>query len=187
MKISKKQISNLLFIGLLAVILFTPVGTTIKVWVNRLFAVSPSEVEVVSQQKVSAYNWRLVDDVNSTILFSRSRNRVVLVNFWATWCPPCIAEMPELQLLYSDYKDKVDFYFVTRDDFQKVNSFFKKNKYDLPVFHAVNNLPDEFNVSSIPRTFVLNKKGNIVFDVTGAAAWNSEKFRKQLDALLSEY
>ena len=65
-----------------------------------------------------------------------------------------------------------------------VNKFLIMKGMSLPVFKPISNYPEVFDVSSIPRTFLIDKKGNIVIDKTGAANWNSKKVREQLDRLL---
>ena len=107
-------------------------------------------------------------------------------NLWATWCPPCVAEMPEFQELYSDYKNKVSFLFIAQDDKIKVDEFFLKKGYDLPVFYENSAAPKEFYSKSIPKTFVLNKKGQIVISETGVANWNNVSMRNLLDQLIAE-
>ena len=131
-------------------------------------------------------NWELKSDVNTTLDFKETKGKVVFINFWATWCPPCIAEMPSLQALYNDYKYKVVFLFVTSDNFEIVEKFKTKKGFNFEVFKPLNEVPNELTTRSIPRTFIMNRKGEIVVDESGAVDWNSESVRSQLDQLLSE-
>ncbi len=118
--------------------------------------------------------------------FKETEGKVVFINFWATWCPPCIAEMPSIQELYNDYSDKVVFLFVTSDDFEIVEKFKTKKGFNFEVFKPLNEIPKALETRSIPRTFIINRKGEIVVDESGAVDWNSEDVRSQLDQLLSE-
>jgi thiol-disulfide isomerase/thioredoxin len=131
-------------------------------------------------------DWFLKSDTDTIINFKDTRGKVVFVNFWATWCPPCIAEMPSLQALYNDYNDKVIFIFATSDDFETVKAFKEKRNFSFNVYRPNRNIPVELETSSIPRTFVINKMGEIVIDESGAVDWNSNKVRKQLDELLAQ-
>ena len=108
------------------------------------------------------------------------------MNFWATWCPPCIAEMPSIQALYNDYNENVVFLFVTNDDFEIVNKFKTKKGFNFKVYQPINEVPENLMTRSIPRTFIINKAGEIVVDESGAVDWNSQKVRQQFDQLLSE-
>ena len=109
---------------------------------------------------------------------------MVLVNFWATWCPPCIAEMPSMQLLYEDYKDKIEFVFVSNEEFSVINEFVSKKGYTFDVYKPITKYPRAFDVKSIPRTFVIAKNGRIVIDKTGAANWNSKAVRNAIEKLI---
>jgi thiol-disulfide isomerase/thioredoxin len=135
---------------------------------------------------VTYSDWNLKSDTDTIINFKDTRGKVVFVNFWATWCPPCIAEMPSLQSLYNDYNDKVLFIFSTSDDFETIKAFKEKHKFSFNVYRHSRNIPKELETSSIPRTFIINKNGEIVVDESGAVDWNSEKVRSQLNQLLAE-
>mgnify|MGYP003148631006 FL=1 len=108
------------------------------------------------------------------------------MNFWATWCPPCVAEMPSMQKLYDDYGDKVTFMFVTSDDRQKVENFLKRKNLNLPVYYPNSETPETLKSKLLPTTYIINSKGEIVVAETGAADWNSNKTRALIDDLLSQ-
>ncbi len=114
------------------------------------------------------------------------KNKVVLLNFWATWCPPCRAELPALQDLYNDYGSKINFILVSSEEPGKLNQFLHESGYDIPVYIQQSPLPPSFPVQSIPTTFIISKTGAIVVDKNGAANWNSDAFRHQLDELINE-
>ena len=92
--------------------------------------------------------------------------------------------MPSLEKLHNDYRDKIVFLFVSNEDDEIISKFVEKNRYSFKVHRSISEYPKDFSVSSIPRTFLIDKKGNIVIDKTGAANWNSEKVRQQIDELL---
>src|SRR5690606_30220827 len=107
MKLRRSQIQNMLLLVLVVVLLFTPVGTQLKVQLNRLLAFSPSLVSQEDRAKVSTYHWSLKGMDDKLFEFKEAQDKVILLNFWATWCPPCIAEMPSMQELYNSYGDRV--------------------------------------------------------------------------------
>lgn len=188
MKITKEQIGNAIWILAIVLILFTPLGFYPRVWVNKIVAtvISPSTVDKDEQTRLKNYNWNLVDLEGKSTNLQSKQGEVILVNVWATWCPPCVAELPGFVELYSDYKNKVEFAFVANDEKQKVEAFLKKKGYDLPVYFQASATPKELESSSIPVTYIIDKKGNVVVDKTGAANWNSDKTRSLLDKLISE-
>ncbi|TYA52521.1 TlpA family protein disulfide reductase [Formosa maritima] len=146
----------------------------------------PSIVDEDKREQVTDYNWELISDTGEPYNFNEVKRKVVVINFWATWCPPCIAEMPSLDALYKSYKEDVVFLFVSNENLETISNFISKNSYSFHVYRPKTAYPEPFDASAIPRTYILDKKGNIVIDKTGAANWNSEKVREQLDWLLKE-
>ena len=186
MSFLKKNWNNILF-GVVIVLLVIPqTAMPIKVFFNRLMAFSPSEIDETERVVLNDYNWNLTTLDHKSVSFSKSEGKVVVVNLWATWCPPCVAEMPSMQALYESYGDRVDFYFVTSEANEKPLEFVQNNAYTFPVFKEVQSLPEVLRSRSIPATFVISKNGTIVIDKKGAANWNSEKVHQILDGLLGE-
>ncbi len=187
MKFGRSQVKNLIFVIIIALMIIPQTRKPIQVFLQKgLAMISPSVINESKREVVNDYNWQLQDIQGNSINFNSSKNKVILINFWATWCPPCIAEMPSLHKLHDDYKNEVDFYFVSNEEVSVLNEFLSKNNYSFKVHIPITQYPEAFDVSSIPRTFLIDKKGNIVIDKTGAANWNSEKVRSQIDDLLIE-
>lgn len=159
-----------------------------RAWLIRQFSFSPSIKKVTDSKKISDYHWKLIGLNSKDIDFENLKGKVIFLNFWATWCPPCIAEMPSVQAFYNDYKDKVAFVFVTNDSWETVRQFYENNNYDLPVHSATSNPPIGLpEINSIPTTFIIDKNGFIRINKTGAANWNGSSFRNDIDKLLSEF
>ena len=182
MKLTKGKISNIFFIILIGLLLYPPT----KVYFIRLISFSPSTIEVTNQKKITSYNWQLLGYTATDLNFNDTKGEVVLLNFWATWCPPCIAELPSMQKLYNDYKDKVRFVFVTNEDKATIEAFLAEKGYDLPIYTSVTVIPEDLTTTSIPISYVLDKAGNIVIEKTGAADWNSTKVRGLFDELIKK-
>ncbi len=131
------------------------------------------------------YNWLLAWDQNEPFYFSNFRNEVVFLNFWSTWCPPCVAEMPEIQSLYKKYGNRVAFMLVTGEKPEVVKAFMKKNNYSMPVFYLAGNQPPEaLSFSAFPTTFIISRDGKVVTRKTGAANWDSRATEKIFEELL---
>jgi hypothetical protein len=92
--------------------------------------------------------------------------------------------MPSMQKLYNDYNTKIEFIFISGERQATVDSFLNKKNYNLKTYKPVNNYPEVFNVKSLPRTFLIDTKGNIVIDKMGAANWDSDTVRNTIDELL---
>ncbi len=186
MKFGKKQGINIVLIVGIILIFFTPVGFYARVFLSRLLSTSAAVLKTELQMPVENYNWQLVNADGKDFNFVDAKGKVVLVNFWATWCPPCVAEMPSLQRLYNDYNEEVVFMFVAQDKVEKVTAFISKKGYTLPVYYSKTEAPSVLTSKTIPTTYVINKEGKIIIAETGEADWNSDKTRKMLDKLLAQ-
>jgi thiol-disulfide isomerase/thioredoxin len=181
MKFNKKWISNIVFVILIALLLYPKS----KAWILQKISFSPSVESEDNRVKISTYNWTLQGLNTDDYDFNLAKDKVVIVNFWATWCVPCIAEMPSLQALYDEYGDRVVFLLVTSDSNDKVSPFMKERNFTLPIYNQVSQAPNAFYTKTIPKTFLLDKKGEIIIEA-GRADWNTKKIRKLLDRLLEE-
>src|SRR5690606_23343132 len=121
------------------------------------------------REVLSDYQWNLYTLSGEKATFEEARGEVVVLNFWATWCPPCVAEMPSFQKLYDSYGHKVKFYFVSQEEEEPLKNFLEKRSYDLPVYRSVSRMPEKLVSNSLPTTFVISKSGEIVMHKTGAA------------------
>lgn len=181
--INRKYFSNIIFIIAIAVLLYPPS----REWFMRQFAFAPSIKSIEKREQLDTYNWNLKGLNTKNINFNQLKNKVVFVNFWATWCPPCRAEMPMIQKLHDDYKEKIEFVFVTTENWNTVEQFFNKNGYHLPVFNSIDVPPKRFTeTNSIPASYIISKNGEIPVSKVGAANWNSTKVRNLLDELINK-
>lgn len=178
--------SDWIFLGILGLLIFTPAGTFLKIQVNRLLAFKPSTIEASEREKLTDYNWKLVDAKGNLLNFTSFENKPTLVNFWATWCPPCIAEMPDLNRLYNEYKHQVNFVFVSDEAIETVDAFLKKNQYNFQSFRPASKAPTLLQSSALPTTFLLDAKGKIIIKKTGAANWDHKSVKKLLEQLTAE-
>lgn len=109
------------------------------------------------------------------------KGKKVFVNLWATWCPPCRAEMPSIERLSKQVDpEKVAFVMLSLDDFNKAKSFVQQKKLDLPIYYPGENLPELFNVQGIPVTFIFNEKGELIRRIDGGEKYDTDKYRQLL-------
>jgi thiol-disulfide isomerase/thioredoxin len=131
------------------------------------------------------YNWTLAWDQDEPFYFSNAKDEVVFLNFWATWCPPCVAELPEIQKLYERWSDKVVFMTITNEQPDVVKAFMEKHNYQMPVFYIADDLPPEpLRIKAFPTTFIISRDGRIVVRKTGAYNWDSRATDKIFEELL---
>jgi thiol-disulfide isomerase/thioredoxin len=121
--------------------------------------------------------------------FENLRGKVVFVNVWATWCPPCIAEMPNIQSLYEKVgSEKIAFVLLSIDEGadDKVQKFIDKKGYTFPVYRPASQIPDQFQSSAIPTTFILSPEGEIMDRHEGMANYNTPEVQKYLQSLVKK-
>lgn len=142
--------------------------------------------KIERQSDVQAnYQFTLVDEEGTHIPFDQFRNQVVFINFWATWCPPCLAEMPDIHDLYQKMEGTgVRFVMVALDEeFDKALKYKQKKHYSFPIYRLNSPLPTVFQSRSIPTTFVIDANGAVVVKKSGMAQYDSQQFREFLKDL----
>ena len=123
-----------------------------------------------SEALSKAEDFTLLDLNNNKVSLSDFRGKVVVLNFWATWCPPCIAEAPDLVEVSKAYKDKgVQFIGVSDDDVSALKKFVSDYGIEYPILldGSVDRIMPKWGISAIPTTFILNGNGEIVFKKVG--------------------
>lgn len=130
----------------------------------------------------------LYDAKGESVNFEDFKGKIVFVNSWATWCPPCVAEMPTIEQLKQEMpEDEVVFVMVSYDrNPQKSLSWMKKKEFDLPVYFPAQNFPSQFMTDAIPATFVLDRKGEILYTYLGMADYSKASFVDQMQKWIAE-
>lgn len=114
------------------------------------------------------------------------RGSVIFINFWATWCPPCIAEMGSIQALYDDLKNNSRVVFILADadnNPELAAAFMQKRGYSLPVYQLSSSMSDNLFTGTLPTTIIIDSKGQLVQKHEGIANYNTEKMRQFLLSL----
>ena len=129
-------------------------------------------------KKVKTFSVKDINDYEKII--SSSEKKILLLNFWATWCAPCIKEIPELLELKKKFKDDVEIYFLSVDSNVKktVPKFLKKNKLEnLKVLNDEKlKISSKFGVKVMPTTIIINKEFQEVAEVKGYVDWSSSEY-----------
>ena len=140
-------------------------------------------------EKPNAPELTLSDMAGKRITLSSLKGKTVLLNFWATWCPPCREEMPTLETLYQSFKGRSDFVLLAVDSSEEkatVSDFLKKNPYHFPVLlDSDGAVSYHYSISAIPTTFLIDAQGRIIAGTRGAFDWNKKEFTDGLKALLA--
>jgi thiol-disulfide isomerase/thioredoxin len=106
-----------------------------------------------------------------SVRLSELQGKVVFVNLWASWCPPCVAEMPGIQALYQKVDPaKVAFVMISLDQHPaRAQALLRRHKYTFPVYFPAGRLPDPFDSPSIPLTVILTPSGQVAARHEGMA------------------
>ncbi len=118
----------------------------------------------------TAPQFSLKDTDGNTVQINAAKTKqVFVINFWATWCPPCREEMPELEKFYKTYGDKVEFFGIDEQEpADKVNTFIHDNAYTYPILlDTSGEIGQLFKVRAIPTTVIIDKNGTIVYRKSG--------------------
>lgn len=147
-------------------------------------AIPPWEIDALVQKDTPAF--QIVDLTGNNISNKDLRDKVVLLNFWATWCAPCREEMPALSKLYSRFKDKgLIIVGVSIDSSEKlVKSFLETNPVSFPIATDIDSkIADLYKVYTYPTTFLIDKHGVVQEYFLGGQEWNDPSFVAKIKAL----
>ncbi len=126
---------------------------------------------------------------NNIFTLQNFKGKNLFINYWATWCNPCLAEMPYMAELYENYKDKEDiiFLYLSREKLEIIKNYLPKDEslQQLPIYKIITD--DEFFATSgIPTTFIVNSDGEVIVKDLGSAFWNDESVFKFIDNLIGK-
>ena len=130
----------------------------------------PDVTNTAAPAKVDISKLQLTDLDNNVVDMEQYKGKTVFVNFWATWCNPCIAEMPSIQKLQNRFKDDpIVFLLATDDDATEIKDF--KNAHDYTFNYARLESLASMNIQAIPTTFIYAADGSLAFSETGSRNW----------------
>lgn len=137
-----------------------------------------------------APDFSLLDLHGRKVGLKQFRGKIVLLNFWATWCGPCKEEMPFLQVLHQQFKEK-DFVLLTvsvdYEGVKPVQEFINKQRYTFPVLLDPQcEVLDLFEVKGIPTTFIIDKKGKMLGRAIGPRDWKCQEAISLIDMLIEK-
>lgn len=199
----KTWIKNGIFVAVIAVLYFTGLHTEIIGFAQRGLLVTGlmnphveeiaqvqnnenlSETTSITDLTKADLNLKMIDRDGNTRSLDEFKGKVIFLNYWATWCPPCVAEMPSIDKLHEEMGDEVAFVLLSFDkDFKKAKAYDTRKGYNLPIYAPASNPPAMFQSSALPTTYVIDADGNLALTHKGMADYNDEKFKEFLRSLM---
>jgi peroxiredoxin len=135
-----------------------------------------------------APDFALRDMNGNYVSISALRGKVLVLNFWATWCPPCKLEMPSLNRLHNDYRAKgLEVVAISTDSSEKgIRDYTGEMRLSLRILRdSDGRISELYGVYSLPTTYVIDQSGMVVLHYMGEQDWDSPKIRAELEALLN--
>lgn len=131
------------------------------------------------------YDWSVTDRSGRIIPFSNFKGKTVFLNVWATWCPPCVQEIPSIDNLAAmeSLKDVVFLGVTVDEDEDSIRRFVASQKPRFRVVRPLGDLPDVFRTEGIPATFIIGPTGEIEMSHVGSAAWDAPEIVALLERL----
>ena len=194
---NRKTLTSWLPLVLFALIMVTPLRPILLGGVQRgLLATGLWKAEMPSTPAAAMpavltggatypHNLPMATIDGKAVNLSDFKGKVVFVNLWASWCPPCRAEMPGIEALYKKVDhSKVAFVMLSLDDdVVKARKFVKSQGYTFPVYLRTGNLPAPFDSNSIPSTVILGPDGQVAARHDGMAEYDTPEFEAALNNL----
>ncbi|WP_432662235.1 TlpA disulfide reductase family protein [Wukongibacter baidiensis] len=204
-----KKVFSLLLVGLLSVVLIAGCTNKENVEIDKEKAATEEEKNIEKTVEIDennegkteedeevkegifpgdkAYDFTLLDREGNEISLSSLKGKVVFLNFWASWCGPCRAEMPHMQKVHEEYNDEdvvilaVNVTAVEKNGIEDVNTYLDENKFTFPVLYDKDGaVATQYRVGAFPTTYIINKEGIIVNFITGAMS--DERMKAQIEA-----
>lgn len=183
MNFLKKNAFTLLLTGFLLALLLLP---DFRAFVVRQILMKPTLEKVENEVTLTDEEMQLplkgVNVANANL--SDFKNKVIFLNFWGSWCPPCRAEFPSIQKLYESQKTSTVFVLVAMQDQEEdVKKFLQQNHFSTPVYFAQGPLSEKLLPKSFPTTLIIGQDGRILQKEEAAKDWNAPEVHRFLNQI----
>lgn len=177
---TKKIIGNSVFVVIIILLLWPTSRAYFQQGLMKIGLFKPTleEPEKIDSQISVQNNISFKNDKGEIVNMNDLKGKVVFINFWATWCPPCIAEMPSIATLYERLKGNSEVVFLIVEiegESEKANKFMAGKLLNLPVYYPNSQIPKEWLGGSIPTTLIINKHGEIATKHEGLADYSRQE------------
>lgn len=176
---------NAVFLLILALLFFTDAGQWVRIQMTGVLLRNPSNN--VQENKVPndvyAFPFQLMDEDGRQLLLSEFKDKPVFINFWASWCVPCLAEFASMVELKNAIPE-IQFLFVTSESIEDYHKYLNRTQHDLEFFKQMSKTPTQLEHGAIPSSFLIDTNGDILFQHFGAADWSDDDVIAELRRLI---
>lgn len=149
----------------------------VSVVLTSLFFIQSCQTKKTETESISVFTdkVKLSDLSGNQFALSEHQGKTVILSIWATWCKPCIEEMPSLEALQTKLaSEKYSILLASDESLDKINRFKSSSKYDLN-FVKLETPATSLGIYALPTTFIINSKGELVLTENGSKKWDSEE------------
>ncbi|MCH8276275.1 MAG: TlpA family protein disulfide reductase [Bacteroidetes bacterium] len=181
-----------LLIGALLMLNFTGYGKEAQAWLQRGILwtglITPNIQYAEEHDVLANFDLSLVSLDGESASLEDFRGKVIFMNLWATWCPPCMAEMPFIQKLYDDMSDEgVAFVMISADDTAEIaRKYIDAKGFTFPVYQLTGRMPEPYTSNVLPTTYVISPEGRLGTVHTGMANYDTDEFKAFLRRMADE-
>lgn len=144
-----------------------------------------SSQKAEEQSSIVASQIKLTDLDGKAVDLTKFECKTIFVNFWATWCKPCIQEMPSIAALQTQLAGKnIEFFFASDEEVDKIQKFIESRKMSLNFVRVEN--PESLGIQALPTTYIFNGEGNMVFSEVGFRKWDEPATVEMVLKLINE-
>lgn len=137
------------------------------------------------QSSIVASQIKLTDLEGKEVDLTKFEGKTIFVNFWATWCKPCIQEMPSIAALQSQLAGQnIEFFFASDEEVDKIQKFMESRKMNLNFVRTEN--PESLGIQVLPTTFIFDENGELVFSEMGFRKWDEPATVEMVSKLIND-
>ena len=158
------------------------------VWFSFKKEKEPERLQQLDQMRQGDFQFSFTDLNKKERVLSQYQGKVVLVNLWATWCPPCVEELPSLLHIAQKFQNNLVVIAVSEESTKVIQDFFSQWPQPSQNFILSTSLDIQktFSPQGLPESYLLDKKGRLVLKIVGSQDWNSSEWSQKITELTQQ-
>ena len=180
----RKACTFIIFILLLSIVLNVSLFITYSAAGHEDYALNFGVQEY--PDPIEAVDFTLKDSDNKKVSLKNYRGKIIMLNFWATWCAPCRLEMPSMEKLHRQFKDKglIILSVASGEKTERVNKFIKEYEITFPaLIDTDQEVTDTYKVWALPTTYFINAEGKVISRINGSRDWDTKEATQYISSI----